>query len=280
MRKRGRPSGLTSDKYYSVLRALNIGHGFNELAQSKIGVSRGTLRRVLKDAMLRGVITVNYHGKAAIYELTSHGYSLLNSMIFSVWWHMGRPRLDDGSGFDLIKNDLYATFLLDRYPTHALILYRDEAPELFKSLPEYVARKRFKIVELYESLGKRYAYIERAVDERLRAGQDPNTINQWLIKVEREGMPENIVLFRISSLFENGLICRRCFNQEHLISELLEVEDGYTCKECRKQYDGPENFLKSEFENWLKSFEGAGIPLRKKNILICPPKLKVGIFEA
>jgi hypothetical protein len=280
MAKKGRPQGLTATKYYEVLLRLRAPIPFTALVKALSGqVSRLTARKILKDALLRGAATVTYRGRTAIYELTSNGRALENTIVFVVWWRLGRPRLDGEMGLDQLQSDIYATFLLDRYPLLKIRIGREECPELFMKYPDYVMAADFRLIDIYRSLGRRIMDYEKAIDAMLRSGHDPMQINKWIKKREIEGLPEDTVLHRVSALFELGTICKRCFERGR-ISELVRLDDGYECPSCRQKYGKLENFLQSEFEAWLTTFEGTGMPLKKKNILICPPKLKVGILEA
>jgi hypothetical protein len=47
---------------------------------------------------------------------------------------------------------------------------------------------------------------------------------------------------------------------------------------CSRKYGGAENFLKPEFEEWLKSFEEGGTPLKIGRLLMFPPRLKKGLL--
>jgi putative hemolysin len=242
-------------------------------------VSRLTVRKILRDALLRGAITVTYRGRTASYELTTHGHILINQMVFGVWWRLGRPRLDGGFNLDDLQTDIYTTFLLERYPLTKIKVSREECPELFATYPDYVMAADFRLIDIYRSLSRRITNYEREVEAKIRAGHDIMAINRWIIEREVEGWPEDVILHRVSAMLMSGLACRKCFERGR-ISELVKREDGYECLSCSRKYGGAENFLKPEFEEWLKHFEEGGTPLKIGRLLIFPPRLKSGLLSS
>jgi len=279
MGKRGRPSGLSQAKYYVVLSTLRAPISFNHLAQILAGrVSRLTISRILKDALARGAVAVNYRGKLAFYGLSERGHALTNQIVFGVWWRLNRPRLDEEFGFDKLRTDIYATFLLDRYPLIKIKASREECPELFATYPDYVMVADFRLIDIYRSLSRRMVNFEKQVDAWVRAGHDPMEINKWIVEHEAEGWPEDVILHRVSGILEAGLICRRCFERGR-ISELVKKDDCYECLSCGGKYGGAENFLRPEFEMWLKSFEEGGTPLKIGRLLMFPPRFKSGLLS-
>jgi hypothetical protein len=278
MGKKGRPRGLTPSKYYRVLSCLRSPVTFTRLVQALDGyVSRLTVAKILKDAMLRGAVTVTYRGKSALYELTKYGHALTNQIVFGVWWRLGRPRLDGEFSLDQLQSDIYSVFLLDRYPLTKIKVSREECPELFATYPDYVMAADFRLIDIYRSLSRRITNYEREVEAKIRAGHDIMAINRWIIEREVEGWPEDVILHRVSAMLMSGLACRKCFERGR-ISELVKREDGYECLSCRRKYGGAEDFLKPEFEMWLKSFEEGGTPLKVGRLLIFPPRLKKGLL--
>jgi hypothetical protein len=276
--KRGRPSGITPSKYYEVLSRLRTPIPFTTLVIALSGrVSRLTVRKILRDALLRGAITVTYRGRTASYELTSNGHALLNTIVFGVWWRLGRPRLDDGFSLDKLRTDIYTTFLLDRYPLTKVTVWREECPALFAKYSDSVMALNIRIIDLYRSLSQRMQSFEKQVDAWVRAGHDIMAINRWIVEREAEGWPEDVILHKIAGIIVSGLACKRCFERGR-ISELVERDDGWECLSCSRKYGGAENFLKPEFEEWLKSFEEGGTPLKIGRLLMFPPRLKKGLL--
>jgi hypothetical protein len=102
-------------------------------------------------------------------------------------------------------------------------------------------------------------------------------INRWILEREVEGWPEDVILHKVAGIIESGLACKRCFERGR-ISELVERDDGWECLSCSRKYGGAENFLKPEFEEWLKSFEEGGTPLKIGRLLMFPPRLKKGLL--
>jgi hypothetical protein len=272
--KRGRPAGITPSKYYAVLSCLRAPIAFNRLTQTLMGrVSRLTISKILKDAMLKGAVTVTYRGKSALYELTKYGHALTNQVVFSIWWRLGRPRLDGEFSLEGLRTDIYATFLLDRYPLMKVRVSREECPELFTRLSNSTMLLETRIIDLYRSLSRRIVDYERQLEAKMRAGHDPMAINKWIVEREAEGWPEDVILHRVSAMLESGLACQKCFRRGR-ISELVKKDDGYECLSCRWKYGGAENFLEPEFEEWLKSFGEGGTPLKIGRLLIYPPRIK------
>jgi hypothetical protein len=279
MGKRGRPSGITPSKYYAVLSCLQTPIKFNVLVQAlRTRVSRLTVSKILRDATLRGAATVRYKGRSAFYSLTECGHTLANQVIFSVWWKMGRPRLDDGSSLDKLRTDIYATFLLDKYPLTKVTVWREECPALFTKQNDSTMLLEIRLVELYRSLSRRIVDYERQLEAKIRAGHDIMAINRWILEREAEGWPEDVILHKVSGILEAGLACKKCFEKGR-ISELVERDDGYECLSCSRKYGGAENFLEAEFNEWLKRFEEGGTPLKIGRLLIFPPRLKSGLLS-
>jgi hypothetical protein len=277
MGKRGRPSGLTPSKYYRVLSSLSAPIMFNRLAQALDGyVSRLTVAKILKDAMLRGAVTVTYRGKSALYELTKHGHALTNQIVFGVWWRLGRPRLDGEFSLDGLHTSIFSTFLLDRYPLVRLRVRREECPELFTRLGDSVMELETRIIDLYRSLSRRIVDYERQLEAKIRAGHDIMDVNRWVIEREAEGWPEDVILHRVSGIVESGLACKRCFDRGR-VSEIVKREEDYQCPQCGWKTEKPENFLETEFKEWLRGFEESGTPLKIGRLLIYPPRLKAGL---
>jgi hypothetical protein len=225
--------------------------------------------------MLRGAVTVTYRGKSALYELTTHGHALTNQVIFSVWWRMGRPRLDGEFGLKNLSTDIYALFLLDRYPLTKIDMTK--FPELFTNLYDSLKVFETRLVDLYRSLSRRIVNHERQLEAKMKAGHDIMAINRWIIEREVEGWPEDVILHKVAFIIESGLACKRCFERGR-ISEVRAKDEGYECPSCRRKTERPENFLKPEFEEWLKGFEEGGTPLKIGRLLIFPPRLKNGLL--
>ncbi len=242
-------------------------------------VSRLTAAKILKDAMLKGAVTVTYRGKLALYELTKHGHALTNQIVFGVWWRLGRPRLDGEFSLDGLHTNIYATFLLDRYPLARVRVWREECPELFTKLGDSVMQMETRIIDLYRSLSRRIVDYERQLEAKIRAGHDIVAINRWILERDVEGWPEDVVLHRVSGIVESGLACRRCFDRGR-ISELVKRDEGYQCPSCGWRVERPENFLEPVFEEWLRQFEAGGTPLKINRLLIFPPRLKSGLFAS
>jgi len=240
-------------------------------------VSRLTVAKILRDALLRGAVNVRYEGRSALYSLTEHSHALTNQVVFSIWWRLGRPRLDEEFGLDALRTDIFATFLLDCYPLTKVRVQRDECPELFTKLNDSTMLLEIRLVELYRSLSRRIANYERQLEARIMADHDVMAINRWILEHEAEGWPEDVILHRVSGIVESGLACRRCLNRGH-ISELVKKEEGYQCPRCGLKVERPENFLEREFKQWLADFEGGGTPLKIGRMLIFPPRLKNGLF--
>jgi hypothetical protein len=222
---------------------------------------------------------VNYRGKLALYSLTEYGHTLTNQVVFSVWWKMGRPRLDDGFSLDKLRTDIYATFLLDRYPLTKVTVWREECPALFAKYSDSVMVLDIRIIDLYRSLSQHMQIFEKQVDAWVRAGHDIMAINRWIIEREVEGWPEDVILHKVSGILEAGLACRKCFERGR-ISEVRAKDEGYECPSCRRKTERPENFLKPEFEEWLRSFEEGGTPLKIGRLFIFPPRLKNGLLSS
>jgi len=278
MGKSGRPRGLTPRKYYRVLSCLRSPVTFSRLVQALDGhVSRLTSAKILKDAMLKGAVTVTYRGKLALYELTKHGHALTNQIVFGVWWRLDRPRLDGGFNLDDLQTDIYTTFLLDRYPLMKVRVSREECPESFKRLSDSTMMLETRLVELYRSLSRRIVDYERQLEAKIRAGHDIMAINRWILERDVEGWPEDVVLHRVSGIVEAGLACRKCFERGR-ISELVKGEEGYRCPLCGWKTGRPETFLEEEFRKWLADFEEGGTPLKIGRLLIFPPRLKNGLL--
>jgi hypothetical protein len=240
-------------------------------------VSRLTVAKVLKDALSRGAATVNYRGKLALYSLTEYGHTLTNQVVFSVWWKMGRPRLDDGFSLDKLRTDIYTTFLLDRYPLTKIKM--SDFLELLTSLHSSLRVFEARLIDLYRSLSRRIVDYERQLEMRIRAGHDIMAINRWILEREVEGWPEDVILHKVAFIIESGLACKRCFERGR-ISEVRAKDEGYECPSCRRKTERPENFLKPEFEDWIKSFEEGGTPLKIGRLLIFPPRLKNGLLSS
>jgi hypothetical protein len=277
MGKKGRPAGLSQAKYYAVLSILRTPTSFSRLAQILAGrVSRLTAAKILKDAMLKGAVTVTYRGKSALYELTKHGHALTNQVVFSIWWRLGRPRLDGEFSLDGLHTSIFSTFLLDRYPLVRLRVRREECPELFTRLGDSVMELETRIIDLYRSLSRRIVDYERQLEAKIRAGHDIMDVNRWVIEREAEGWPEDVILHRVSGIVESGLACRRCFERGR-ISEVLAEDEGYKCPSCGWEAERPQNFLEEEFREWLREFEESGTPLKVNRLLIYPPRIKAGL---
>ena len=278
MGRKGRPPGLSQSKYYAVLSILRTPISFNHSVQILAGrVSRLTVAKILKDATLRGAVTVTYRGKSAFYDLSQHGHALTNQVVFSIWWRLGRPRLDGDFSLDGLRTDVYATFLLDQYPLTKIKLSREECRELFATYPDYVVAADFRLIDIYRSLSRHITNYEREVEARIRDGRDPMAINKWIVEREIEGWPEDVILHRVSGIVESGLACKRCFGKGR-ISELVKRDEGCECPSCRWRTERPENFLERGFKQWLADFEGGGTPLKIGRMLIFPPRLKNGLF--
>jgi hypothetical protein len=277
MGKKGRPAGLNQAKYYAVLSILRTPTSFNHLAQILAGrVSRLTISRILKDALARGAVAVNYRGKLAFYGLSEHGHALTNQIVFGVWWRLGRPRLDGEMGLDQLQSDIYSVFLLDQYPTMRVEMRREECPELFMKLAFSPLQPEARLIDLYRSLSRRIVDYERQLEAKIRAGHDPMEINRWIMEREVAGWPEDIILHRVSGTLEAGLACLKCFRKGR-IREMMKKEDYYECPICRWKTERPQNFLEEEFREWLREFEESGTPLKVNRLLIYPPRIKAGL---
>jgi hypothetical protein len=276
MRKRGRPSGITPSKYYAVLSCLQTPISFKRLVQAlRTRVSRLTVSKILRDAARRGAVTVRYEGGSAFYSLTEHGHALTNQVVFAIWWRLGRPRLDGEFSLDGLHTAIYTTFLLDRYPLVKIKM--TDFPELLASLGDSLKTFETRLVEVYRSLSRRIVDYERQLEAKIRAGHDIMAINRWILEREAEGWPEDVILHRVSGIVESGLACWKCFKCGR-ISELVKKDDGYECPICRWKAEGGENFLRQEFEEWLREFEEGGTPLKIGRLLIFPPRLKKGLL--
>ena len=241
-------------------------------------VSRLTVAKILRDATLRGAVTVRYKGREAFYGLSEHGHALTNQVVFSIWWRLGRPRLDGGFDLDKLRTDIYATFLLDQYPLTKVKVWREECPALFTKQNDSTMLLEIRLVELYRSLSRRIVDYERQLEAKIRAGHDIMTVNRWILEREAEGWPEDVILHRVSGIIESGLACKRCFGKGR-ISELVERDEGYECPSCGWKTERPEIFLEKEFKEWLRRFEESGTPLKVNRLLIYPPRVKAGLFQ-
>jgi len=298
--KRGRPKKqrgegaielvTRGEKFFVVVSALRNAAlmGRKELSYTELleqtKISTVTLNHVLREGLLKGVFRVRHVGKYSYYWLSEEAVPLSNLVIFQTWWNLGRPRVDDGQGLQGLTTDIWSLFLLENFGKHWLTINREEAPRVFDLLgvPDSTHVTSLRICDLYSLISRRIQIVTSKVERRLSRGEDPMKINQYLLKIEREGWPEDALLRRISALVESGMICKRCFEgksvkrniisgERPFISELIEVEDGYICKECKKKQERPENFLLPEFQAWLKSFEEGGKPIKKGLLYIYPP---------
>ena len=140
--RRGRPPGFDPKKYWEVLAALFHGPLPFSAVVTKTGLSRRFVWKVLKDALFRDVVGVNYEDHKALYFLKWDGFigvdvklaedgsiseensNIRPSIYFLDWFTSGRPNLysylellDDAeeSNRRAIGEFIFLVFLFERY---------------------------------------------------------------------------------------------------------------------------------------------------------------------
>jgi len=221
--KRGRPRGFDHQKYYRVLECLRHGRLFFNEVVARSGVSRRFVAKVLKDALLRGVVSVDYEGHKAFYQLSELAKDTIaeSNYLFSIWFDMGRPELGeffaklretDGIPPPEIIHLEWACFLSENYPYHVI-------DASFLSGFDETGPIRFS----------------RLFRECLTKPADP----RWQIISEI-----------VAALLQRRL-CPSCFHGKEL-RPLEKENDSWKCYACKNVYKKPwhKSRIFNDFEIW------------------------------
>jgi len=252
--KRGRPKGFNMMKYWQVLVTLLDGPlSFQEVVE-KSKLSRRFVWKVLKDALLRDVIGVNYRGHNALYFLkypelatpVKHNYIKADkkSKTSYIVEESGPPPL------------FYTWFVwFDRPHINDLleILSKDEVDNI-KMVTEF---------EIAIFLYERYAHL-RLVDEKFYpenypyplGGYEYTKIFNKLLKSTRGfkiSCPEREIIMNVCRALNERRICPECFKRGELYL-LEQLGSYYICrnKKCGKSFSKPwsNSKLLREFKEW------------------------------
>jgi hypothetical protein len=255
--KRGRPLGFNIMKYWKVLATLLEGPlSFQEVV-NKSRLSRRFVWKVLKDALLRDVVGVNYEKRKALYFLKWEDLATTNleilrledgsisqefgevepSPIFFYWYHLGRPRIDDFLQFlELENNEI----------------------EMIKKATEF---------EISIFLYERYAHLKIADQKfypeyypypRPLGGYEYGKIFRKMLKSTR-GLrikcPEGEIIMNVCRALDERRVCPECFKRGELYL-LEQLGSYYICrnKKCRKSFSKPwaNSKLLKEFQEWIE----------------------------
>jgi len=253
--KRGRPRGFSLEKYWRVLATLLEGElSFGETV-SKSGLSRRFVWRVLKDALLRDIVGVNYKNHKALYFLKhpdliasiKHSYIKADKeseslytveeigppALFYAWFvWFDRPHINDF--FELLNEEemheikmttefQIAVFLYERY-AHLKIADQEFYPEQYSWLPG-----GYKYVEVFNKL------LKSTRGFRINCPE------------------EEIILMKVCRALNERRVCPECFKRGELY--LLEkLGSYYICrnKKCGRSFSKPwaNSKLLREFQEW------------------------------
>ena len=247
--RRGRPPGFDPKKYWTVLAALFRGPlPFSDIV-AKTGLSRGFVWRVLKDALFRDVVGVNYEGHKALYFLKWDGFIGMNvkitedgspsrennnirpSISFLDWFALGRPNLnaylklldDAESSRRAIREFVFSVFLFERY---AFLKVRDPA-----FYPEDYPRPLggYTYGEIFRKFLRSYRSIKRPPPREVE------------------------IIQNVVRVFFEQKICPRCFRRGELY-RLERIDDFLVCrnKRCGGSFRGLTGLkrLWREFLEW------------------------------
>ncbi|MEM3884749.1 MAG: hypothetical protein QXG77_03470 [Nitrososphaerota archaeon] len=229
--KRGRPRGFDKEKYWRVLYALFDGPKcFNEVV-TRSGLSRRFVWKVLKHALMRDFVGVNYSGHKALYFLKCE--AIVEPLLFHEWWNLGHPHhdefheflADEGAVMEGFAKVRFANFLYTQYPhlrISDLSLWVNEA-----ALPSKLAGERVTFKKLYE-------------------------VSFSDVLKRKKILLEDLVLTRVVNAFFEKRVCPRCFRKGEL--SLLGLYDGYhACKRCGASFKRVwiDSKLLREYDAWL-----------------------------
>jgi hypothetical protein len=248
--KRGRPPGFNMEKYWRVLASLCEGPlSFKEVVE-RSGFSRRFVWKVLKDALMKDVIGINYEGHKASYFLKWEGLATANlkitrlengsiseeygevkpSFLFLSWFYSGRPRIGDFLEY-LENSDESETivifevgaFLYERYG-HLKIV----DPRLY---PEYYPRSL---------RGHEYGEVFRKMLKSKRG-----------LEVKR---PEEEIIMNVCKALIEKRLCPECFRRGELYL-LDKIEGYYVCGRCEESFKRPwiNSKIQEEFRGWRKT---------------------------
>jgi len=251
--KRGRPRGFDKEKYWRVLYALLDGPKcFNEIV-TRSGLSRRFVWKVLKHALMRDFVGVNYSGHKALYFLKCeeivqppteividglrHEARIIEEppSLFHKWWSLGLPPHDEFNELDdrvaMMEGSMkasIASFLYTRYP-HLKV----SDPDLWANddgLPSKLAgednvtfKKLFEVV-MFDVLRRKKRILE------------------------------DVVLDRVVNALNDRMLCPLCFRRGRL--NLLERMEGgfYRCRDrrCGASFKHPwkNSRVYNEFSEW------------------------------
>ncbi|MEM2189246.1 MAG: hypothetical protein QXO15_08940 [Nitrososphaerota archaeon] len=250
--KRGRPRGFDKEKYWRVLYALFDGPKcFNEVV-TRSGLSRRFVWKVLKHALMRDFVGVNYSGHKALYFLKCEAIVeppaelVINGtreearvieeppLLFHEWWNLGHPHhdefheflADEGAVMEDFAKVRFANFLYTQYPhlrISDLSLWVNEA-----ALPSKLAGERVTFKKLYE------------------------TSFSDILK-RKKILLEDLVLTRVVNAFFEKRVCPRCFRKGEL-SLLKLYDEYYVCKKCGTSFKHPwkNSKIYDEFSKWCE----------------------------
>ena len=236
--KRGRPPGFNMMKYWKVLATLLSGPlSFQEVV-NKSRLSRRFVWKVLKDALLRDVVGVNYKGHKALYFLkwkdiatSSQEFGEVEpSPIFFYWYHLGRPRIDDFLQF--LENNEVKSIKIATVFEVAIFLYERYA---------------------HLKIGDQKFYPEHY--PRPLGGYEYGKIFRKMLKSTR-GLrikcPEGEIIMNVCRALDERRVCPECFKRGELYL-LEQLGSYYICKnKCRKSFSKPwaNSKLPEKFREW------------------------------
>lgn len=252
--RRGRPRGFDKEKYWRVLFTLLDGpQCFNEVVE-RSGLSRRFVSKVLKHALLRDFVGVNYNGHKALYFLKcdciaeppanfvidgerSEAHIIEEpTSLFHQWWSLGLPHHDDFH--EVLADETFwinwgtklklADFLYEKYPRHVV-----SDPRFWLSEGVLTSKTGEGEVVTFKRLYEIFVPSRRRLKTVL----------------------EDVVLTRIVDALVDRTLCPRCFRRGKFT--LLDKEDGlYRCRDrrCGASFKKPWRHSKiyDEFEEWRR----------------------------
>lgn len=247
---RGRPKGFDKIKYWRVLQTLLHGPlSFNEIVSSS-GLSRRFVSKVLKDALMKDIVSVNYGNHKAIYFLKCDAFAIPSisidedgdiqemgpSELFDFWWSLGRPnlldfieKLDKSRSMEYFSKLEFAAFLYSCYP-HLKI----DDPMFWENRENLPSK-------LLEERDVSFKKLYRIVNHD--------------IKKRKKIILEDLVLTRVINAFFQKRVCPICFRRGETF--LLEkIGDVYVCRNRQCSYNSKQPWKNSkiydEFSEWWK----------------------------
>jgi hypothetical protein len=234
---------------------------FGEIVEAT-GLSRGIVAKILRDALMRGVVSVNYDGRRSAYFLTQPGFfvarpyqliirddvaegaSMAEAYAFYDWWFRGRPNayeyfeeLHDES----IKDEFFKTH--NCLMLFAFLIERCRQLKIcdLSFYPEgYIRRTAlekspYSTSEIMRIMVKSFKKFSRRIK---LIGRGKPSINH-MIKIVglfyTPSTPEDEIAYRVGEAFLERVVCPRCFSKKKLY-KLERRHGGYFCSGCGSRF--------------------------------------------